>query len=178
MTGLRRALDGLYRLSGALAACCLVAILVLIVSQMVARWTGEVFPGAAEYAGYCMAAASFLAFAEALNRGAHVRVSVVLGMVGPRAARWIDGWCLAVGTAVMWYVVWFGWRFVGFSWRFGDVSQGQDRTPLWMPQAVMLAGAAIFAVCLTDHLLTLVLTGRHRIDAGSDAAPGDQAFGE
>ncbi len=62
-------LDFLYLASGVLAALCLIAILVLIVMQMLARWTGEVFPGAPEYAGYFMAAASFLAFANALNRG-------------------------------------------------------------------------------------------------------------
>ena len=48
---------------------------------MLARWTGEVFPGAPDYAGYCMAAASFLAFANALNRGAHIRVSILLNAV-------------------------------------------------------------------------------------------------
>ena len=69
MRALRKGLDGLYLLSGILAACFLIAILTLIVVQMVARWTGEIFPGAPEYAGYSMAGASFLAFASALNHG-------------------------------------------------------------------------------------------------------------
>ena len=64
----RSVLDGIYFGAGVLAALCLVAILVLIVLQMLARWTGEVFPGAPDYAGYAMAAASFLAFAHALSR--------------------------------------------------------------------------------------------------------------
>jgi len=49
MNILRRLLDFIYFASGALAAVSLVAILLLIVVQMVARWTGEVFPGAASY---------------------------------------------------------------------------------------------------------------------------------
>ena len=81
MARLRRALDGLYLASGIAAALCLIAILVLIVVQMLARWTGEVFPGAPDYAGYAMASASFLAFANALNRGAHIRVAIVLNAV-------------------------------------------------------------------------------------------------
>ena len=86
MNILRRLLDFIYFASGALAAVSLVAILLLIVVQMIARWTGEVFPGAASYAGYAMAAASFLAFANALNRGAHIRVSVLLNALpaGPK----------------------------------------------------------------------------------------------
>ena len=42
-TTLRRILDGLYKAGGVIAALFLIAILALIVIQMVARWTGEVF---------------------------------------------------------------------------------------------------------------------------------------
>ena len=79
---LRRILDGLYKAGGVIAALFLIAILSLIVIQMVARWTGEVFSGAPDYAGYCMAGASFFAFAYALNHGAHIRVSIVLNALG------------------------------------------------------------------------------------------------
>jgi len=84
MNILRRLLDFIYFASGALAAVSLVAILLLIVVQMIARWTGEVFPGAASYAGYAMAASSFLAFANALKpRRAYPRVGAA-----ERPARW------------------------------------------------------------------------------------------
>ncbi len=74
---LRRTLDALYFGCGIVAAGFLVAMLAVIVAQMVARWTGFTFPGATSYAGYCMASASFLAFAHALNRGAHIRVGLL-----------------------------------------------------------------------------------------------------
>jgi len=161
---LRIILDGLYVIAGVLAALCLIASLSLIVIQMIARWTGEVFPGAPEYAGYAMAAASFLAFANALNRGAHIRVSILLNAVGPAPRRWLEIWCFAIGTAIAWYFVYFGGRFVYWSWTFNDISQGQDKTLLWMPQSVMLLGAVILAIALTDHLVSLILHGHHRID--------------
>ncbi len=162
---LRRFLDGLYTGAGVLAALCLVAILVLILLQMLARWTGEVFPGAPEYAGYAMAAASFLAFAGALNSGAHIRVGILLNAAGPRVNWLLELWCFAIGSAVAWYFVWFARRFVYWSWKFGDVSQGQDKTALWMPQSLMLVGAVILAIALTDNLVSLVFTGRHRMRA-------------
>ncbi|WFE91950.1 TRAP transporter small permease [Roseibium porphyridii] len=171
---LRTGLDFLYLASGVLAALCLIAILVLIVLQMLARWIGEVAPGIPEYAGYFMAAASFLAFANALNRGSHIRVSILLNAVPPTVARWIDVWCFAIGALVMWYFVWFGWRFVNFSIMINDISQGQDRTPLWIPQSFMLAGAIIMAIALTDHLVHLLFDGKHRIKR--DLV--DQSFGE
>ncbi|WP_425045100.1 TRAP transporter small permease [Primorskyibacter sp. S87] len=174
MKQLRRALDALYLGSGILAALCLITILALIVVQMVARWTGEVFPGAPDYAGYAMAAASFLAFANALNRGAHIRVSILLNAVGPAANRILNIWCFAVGSAIAWYFVWYGRKFVYWSWKFNDISQGQDRTALWIPQSVMLLGAIIFAIALTDNLLSLIFKGDHRIRR--DLV--DQSFGE
>lgn len=164
----------LYLLAGILAALCLVAILALIVVQMLARWTGEVFPGAPDYAGYAMAAASFLAFANALNRGSHIRVSILLNALPEVGRRILDIWCFAIGAAVMWYFSWFAMRFVYWSWKFHDVSQGQDRTPLWMPQAVMMIGAVILAIALTDHLISLIFRGDHRIER--DLA--DQSHGE
>lgn len=160
---LRRGLDGLYHAAGVLAALCLIAILVLIVVQMLARWTGEVFPGAPDYAGYAMAAASFLAFANALNKGAHIRVSIVLNALPPGPRRWLEIWCFGIATAVMWYFTWYAWRFTYWSWKFNDISQGQDRTPLWIPQSAMLLGAVILAIALTDHLIHLVRHGAHRI---------------
>ncbi len=171
---LRSGLDFIYLAAGVLAALCLVAILTLIVLQMLARWTGEVFPGAPDYAGYCMAAASFLAFANALNRGSHIRVSILLNAVSPNTRRFMEIWCFAIGTAVAWYFVYYAQKFVWFSWKLNDISQGQDRTELWIPQTFMLIGAVILAIALTDHLIHLIVSGKHRIRR--DLV--DQSFGE
>ena len=160
---LRKFLDFLYTAAGVLAALCLIVILGLIVLQMLARWTGEVFPGAPDYAGYAMAAASFLAFANALNKGSHIRVSLVLNALGERARWFLEIWCFAIGSAVAWYVSYFTYRMLGFAIKFNDVSQGQDATPLWIPQSAMLIGMIILAIALTDNLITLITTGKHRI---------------
>ena len=160
---IRKMLDGLYTLAGVLAALCLIAILFLIVIQMLARWTGEVFPGAPDYAGYAMAAASFLAFANALNKGSHIRVSILLNALGERARFWLEVWCFAIGTAVAWYVSYYIYRMLGFAIKFKDISQGQDATPIWIPQMPMLIGAIILAIALTDNLISLFVTGNHRI---------------
>ena len=174
LRGLRSFLDFLYLVSGVLAALSLIAILLLIVVQMLARWTGEVFPGAPDYAGYAMAAASFLAFANALNRGSHIRVSILLNVVSPKIKRMLEIWCFAIGALVMWYFVYFAKNFVYWSWKFNDISQGQDKTALWIPQSAMLLGAVILAIALTDHLIHVIFTGGHRIVRELE----DQSHGE
>lgn len=159
---IRRSLDAVYDGAGALAALCLLALLVVISIQVVARWAGISFPGSNQYAGYLMAAASFLAFAHALNRGAHIRVNLFLTALGERRF-WGELWCLLVASAAATYLAWFAIRAVYWSWRLGDVSQGQDATPLWIAQTPMAVGAVILAICFVDNLAMLVITGRDNI---------------
>ncbi len=165
MSALRTFLDRLYTAGGIIAALFLIAILGLILIQMVARWTAEIFPGAPDYAGYCMAAASFFAFAHALNRGAHIRVSILLNAVSTKTRFFLEVWCFAIGTALAWYFVYYAIKTTYWSWKFHDVSQGQDATPLWIPQSAMVLGAILFAIALTDNLISLLLTRKHRIEA-------------
>ena len=160
--GLRRFLDGLYLAGGALAALSLVTILAIIVGQMVARWTGLTFPGATSYAGYAMAAASFFAFAHALNHGSHIRVSLFLHALGEKRF-WGELWCFAIGTAASTYFAWYAVRGAWWSWKLNDVSQGLDATPVWIPQISMVAGTVLLAVAFWDHLVRLVFTGSHGI---------------
>ncbi|MCX7558407.1 TRAP transporter small permease subunit [Sulfitobacter sp. F26204] len=163
MTVLRRTLDFLYRAAGVLAAVCLIVILLLIVVQMLARWTGAIFPGAPDYAGYAMAAASFFAFANALNRGAHIRVSVVLNAVPAGIKYLLEIWCFGLATAIVWYFTYYAYWFVYWSWKFTEISQGQDASHLWIPQSVMVIGGGLLAVALTDNLVSVLLKGEHRI---------------
>ena len=160
----RSILDRVYFGSGIIAALFLIAILSLIVIQMLARWTGEVFPGAPDYAGYSMAAASFFAFAHALNRGAHIRVSMLLNAVGPKVRRALDAWCFAIASGLGWYFSYYAVKATYWSWKFHDVSQGQDATALWIPQSAMVLGSIIFAIALTDHFVHVLVSGDHRIE--------------
>ena len=162
MLRVRNALDWLYDGAGRLAALCLVLILCVIVLQMAARWGGLQFPGSAEYAGYLMASASFLAFAHTLNRGAHIRVSLLLSSLG-KHRYWAELWAMSLATAISTYLAWHAVRSVYWSYRLNDVSQGQDATPLWIPQVPMAFGAVLLAVCFFDNLAGLLVRRRDNI---------------
>ncbi len=169
---LRRALDRIYAAAAGLAALCLVAMLGVIVTQMIARWSAFTFPGATDYAGYLMASASFLAFASALNSGAHIRVGLFLTALGRRRF-WGELWCFLIGTAAASYLAWYAVRLVYWSRKLGDVSQGQDATPLWIVQIPVAFGAILLAVAFADNLIALIASGRHNIR--QDAAAQSRA---
>ncbi len=162
---IKSSLDRLYTAGGVLGALCLIAILFLIVVQMLARWFGwnvEIVKGAPDYAGYCMAAASFLSFAYALNRGAHIRVSLLLSALG-RFRYYGELWCFTIGAAAATYLAWYAVKATYWSHKLNDISQGQDATPLWIPQLAMCAGAILLAVCFWDNLLRLLFDKQHAI---------------
>ena len=147
----------IYHLCGALAGVSLCALLVIIVVQMVARWTGFTFPGSTNYAGYLMAAASFFALGYAFAHGSHIRVNLLLSKLG-RFRRIGEIWCLAVSSGLAIYFAWFAIKANYLSWRINDISQGQDATPLWIPQLAMSVGTVVFAIALIDHLLRALHT--------------------
>jgi TRAP-type C4-dicarboxylate transport system permease small subunit len=154
----RRALDALYRFSGAVAACCLALIACLVLAQIVGRMAGVLVPGADDLASYALVATSFLALAYTLKAGGHIRVALLLRRLWPRPRRLAEVGALAIGTAITLYFVWFTIELAWLSWRFGDMSQGVLPIPLWLPQSVMAAGLIVFAVALIDELV-LVLNG-------------------
>jgi len=170
MRALRRGLDTLYDAAALLAALCMVAMLGVIMAQMAARWMGVPFPGSSEYAGYLMASSAFLAFAHALNRGAHIRVNLLLTALGPRR-RLGEIWCMAIGTATAAYIAFYAIRLVYWSRLLNDISQGQDETLLWLPQLPFAAGAVLLAIAFADNLVTLLATGQDNIRPATDGAP-------
>jgi TRAP-type C4-dicarboxylate transport system permease small subunit len=173
---LRPWLDRLYDACGALAALFLLALLAVIVLQMAARWSGQQFPGSTDYAGYCMAAASFFALAYALNRGAHIRVSLLLTALG-RWRRLGELWCFGIGSALACYFAYFAIKAVRVSYELNDISQGQDATPLWIPQLVMAIGGALFAIALIDRFLQIAAGGtwEHARPLEEDGQSGEAA---
>lgn len=159
---IRGALDKLYLTGGLIGAGFLLLILVIIVAQMVARWTGFVLPGSTAYAGYCMAAASFFSLAYALNHGAHIRVTLLLNKMG-RFQRVGEIWCFAVATFFAGYFAWYAWRAIQVSITINDISQGQDATPLWIPQIAMGLGTTLLFIAFVDNLVQLIFLGKHGI---------------
>ncbi len=167
-----RFLDGLYLAGGVAAALFLCAILGLILAQMIARWTSTTFSGAPNYAGYCMAAASFFAFAHALNRGAHIRVSLLLNALGSHKY-WLEVFCFAAGSVITTFIAWYAVRGNMWSHKFHDISQGQDATPLWIPQLSMSIGSILLAVCFWDNLVRLLILKQHAMQSNAIEETGE-----
>ena len=150
---MRRALDALYDGAAVLAALAMVGVLGEVMLSVVSRELKFYAPGTDAYAGYLMAAASFLALAHTLRRGEHIRVTLVLQGLAPRPRRIAEIGALSVATLLAGLLAWFSVRLAWQSWQFNDVSTGTDATPLWIPQLSMALGTTIFFVAFVDELV-------------------------
>ncbi|HEX7558427.1 MAG TPA: TRAP transporter small permease [Usitatibacter sp.] len=152
---MRKTLDRLYDAAGYLAAFFMVGILAMVLASVVGRLAGFNLRGSDAYAGYCMAAASFLALAHTLKRGEHIRVTLFLDRFGGRLRRPLDLWSHVAGTFFCAILAFYSARLAWQSRLFNDVSQGNDATPLWIPQLGMAAGAIVLLVAMVDDLVLL-----------------------
>lgn len=152
----RRALDTLYDAAGYLAAFFMVGVLAMVLASVLGRMFNFNLRGSDAYAGYCMAAASYLALAHTLKRGEHIRVSLFLERFHGRLRRPLEIWSHAAGTFFCVVLAWYSVRLVWLSFQYHDVSQGNDATPLWIPQIAMAAGACVFLVAMVDDFVAVL----------------------
>lgn len=170
---MRRLLDALYLGAAALAALCMLGLLVMVLLSIIGRQFGFQLPGADSYAGYLMAGAGFLALAHTLKRGEHIRVTLLLNFLPQRMKKALELWALALATLLALLFAFYGCKLAWQSHAFTDISTGSDATPLWIPQLTMAAGAVLLVLALLDELV-LELTGRR---AGAQGASQTQAPG-
>ena len=150
---MRAALDRLYNAAGYLAALFLIGTLVMVLLGIAGRLLNFNVPGTDSYAGYCMAAAGFLALAHTLKRGEHIRVTLLIEHVGPKAQRALELWALAIGVMLAGLFAYYSIRLAYQSWDFHDISTGNDATPLWLPQVTMGLGTLILFIALADEFV-------------------------
>lgn len=153
---MRRFLDGLYRLSGAAAVVCLVMIVVFALSQILARPFGLVSPSADEFAGFSMAGATFLGMAHTLRNGAHVRMHVLLSVMGPRVLRIFELGCTFVGGAVTGMLSLYTIDMMIVSHRIGEWTLGLLPIPKWVPMSFMMIGLMVFSIALFDDFVRVL----------------------
>lgn len=147
---MRQALDSFYDTLMALAALAMVGCLAVVMLGIADRQFAFGLRGLDAYAGYCIAAALFLALPGTLQRGEHIRVTLLLQKAPKRIQAALEAWSLAAGCALTLYLAWYACKLVWTSHVTNDVSPSSDATPLWIPQVAMALGCVGLAVAFLD----------------------------
>lgn len=152
----RRALDGLYALGGALAALCVLAILLLMIGASVGRMANWRVSWINDVVAWLCAAAAFLGMAYSFRNGDFVRVTLLLESVPPTVRRWLELVSLAIATVAIAYLGWWAARFTYDSWRFNDIAGNMVAIPIWIPQLSFVVGSAILVIAVLDECVTVL----------------------
>jgi TRAP-type C4-dicarboxylate transport system permease small subunit len=99
-----------------------------------------------EYSAYGLAAIIFLGAGYCLKEKGHIRITLVLGFLPDAAARIITVAATSMTTVFMGYLWWYLFKMVQSAYRYDSTSGTLTNTPLWIPQVIMLAGAAGFFI--------------------------------
>lgn len=178
MNPLRRALDALYAAGGVLGAVALAAIACIIGAQVIGRQFGATVLGADDLTAFSVAASATLPLAYAFRHGAHIRVDLIIGRLGGPARFAME--TLALGLAAG-LCAFFAYSMIDLaldSFEFDDVAQGSVAWKLWMPQGLVGAGVALFALALLDDLLVHLGGGTPSYRRAAEASALERAAEE
>ena len=156
---MRSPLAPLYEAALWLAGLFMIALLSTIVLSILGRQFDFYIRGIDSYAGYFMAAASFLALAGTLAKGDHIRVTLVIGRLTGNARRGLELFCLVMAVTITGAFAFYSVKMAWWSYKFNDISTANDATPLWIPQIGMALGTVIFCIAFIEELI-LVLLGK------------------
>ncbi|MFT3803691.1 MAG: TRAP transporter small permease [Burkholderiaceae bacterium] len=158
MKALRKTLDALYGLTGAIAGLCIVAIFVIMIVSSVMREMGLRTGGTDDIVSWITACAAFSGLAHTFKHGDFVRVGLLLEKLGPGPRRAFELASLGIATVFIGYVSWSVALYVLDSYAFNDMATGLIQIPLWIPQSSLLLGSTLLFIALLDEFF-IVLRG-------------------
>jgi len=162
---MRRLLDSLYKLSGAIAALSILGICFVVSAQVILNIVARIggpgwsytIPSYADFSGFFLATASFMALAYTLRAGGHIRVNLLVGSL-PARPRWLlELLALSIGAMMAGYATYYAANLLGESYSYGDMSTGIVAIPLWIPQTGMVAGLGLLTVAFIDTLVEALI---------------------
>jgi TRAP-type C4-dicarboxylate transport system permease small subunit len=149
-----RPLNLLERASLWTSAFCMAGMAILMLAEILLR---SVFNSTTEHSdelvGYLLVGVSFLSLALCQSRGAFHRVEMVQMRLGPRGQALSS---LVFDVLSFAYIAVTGWYFVQFvmsSYRREAMASTVLATPLWIPESVMVLGAAMLLLALAQSIV-------------------------
>lgn len=165
---MRNHLNRLYKASGWGAASFILAICVLVMAQVILNLIDKIaiavsgtaigltIPSYADFTGFFLASASFLALAYTLREGGHIRVTLLIQHLPHRFHRIFELWCVSLAASVSIYFTWYSALLTYESFLYNDLSSGMVAVPIWIPQSGMLLGLSVLSIALLDELIGLL----------------------
>jgi len=149
----------IYWFSGWASAACLIAMTLLILAQILARFLGVIIPSSEDFAGWLLSATIFFGLAYTFNTGGHIRLTLVLSKLPEKIRKVFEIFALLVGICIVAFIAYYTSYTVYESFDFGDVSDTYLPMPLWIVQMPMAIGSIFLLFACIDNLLVILSGG-------------------
>jgi TRAP-type C4-dicarboxylate transport system permease small subunit len=159
-SALRRSLDFLYRLTGALSAVCIFLLFALMIVASLGRQFNVVINGANDVVAWLCAAAGFFALAHSFKHGDFVRVTLLLQTTSPPVRRAFELAALSIAAVAVGYLTWWATVYTYESYVFQDMSIGMVAIPIWIPQLSFGIGSWLLFIAVLDEFWIVLRGGK------------------
>jgi len=99
-----------------------------------------------ELSGYLVVLMVMVGVSEALRRGDHINVDLVVGRLAPAKQRWVAAWSMLAVIALGVVLLLDAINAVRGVYAMGLVSEGYLEIEMWIPQSAIILGAAMLTV--------------------------------
>lgn len=161
---LRKALDGLYLLSGWLSGLFLIAILLLMMALSIGREIGINVKSGDDITAWCMASMAFLGLAHTFKSGEMIRVGLLTDKLTGKPKYVAELFSLVMAAVIVGYFAWQVVLMTYTSWLIDDMSTGVLVIPLWIPQTGFAAGLVILFIAVVDELVHVLAGNKPRYE--------------
>jgi TRAP-type mannitol/chloroaromatic compound transport system permease small subunit len=155
----QRSVDRLALLAAYVASFCLLAIVLMVLTEVALGLFSKYIPGvpgglrfAWEYSAYLMGCTFMFGGALSLRAGMQIRVELLLRAGGGRLRRPIEIVASILGALFLCTLAWSLVRFAWQSWNSSQVST-DTFTPLWIPQGALALATIVFALQAVARVL-------------------------
>lgn len=149
MTRIVAFIEGLSDWCARISAVLLGLMTLLILTEILLWNTAETSTLIAdEYSAYGLAVIIFMGAGYCLKEKGHIRITLVLGFLPEKLAKIIAVIATGATTVFMGYLCWYLIKMTLAAHRYSSTSGTLTETPLWIPQAIMCAGAVVFCLQL------------------------------
>ena len=167
-----KVIDRLSRLTETVAVALIFGYCALMLTEVVARAQAQSFSFTWEFSQYAMAAIFTLGAGPALRTGVHVRISLLSDLLPDALRKWLDGLANVVALIIVALLVWAMWVKTGTSYERNILATSVTKTPLWIPQALVLWGLVQLWLDLFARLIRRI--GNREFEwRAADAEPAD-----
>lgn len=146
-------IDRMSRLAELAAVILIFGYCALMLTEVVARAQARSFSFTWEYSQYAMAAIFALASGPAIRTAVHVRITLVTDKLPAGFRDWMDVLATLVSLVIVAAIVGAMWTKVSTSFERNILATSVSKTPLWVPQVLVLWG---FAQLWLDLLARLI----------------------